>query len=304
MARLEDDPNDPAKKFFEIVATPEDTKLGMRYVKTEIIHVNAGGFAERNGVEVDDEIWEIDGVSFDSMTEKDKFTIFTTKRPITIKLKRPKYKDTYYELRCDAAKLGLKYNKTTITTIVPGGWAAQNGVLRGDKLIEVNGELFEKLDEQRIYDILRGKRPLIMQFKRPASVHIDQAALAESEAKVEASRDLNDITNGAKKEVKKQEKYGPHDMAWQKTGIQPTEIKPIAEIQAWQKAQKKTGTERTEIQPFAKWNGATQWSLRIENAKTGDDESGDDDEDHGDDWDADEEIAYAQEIAMHGDFRI
>lgn len=38
-----------------------------RQVKTEIVHVAPGGWAEVNKVEIDDEIWKVNGVGFPTM---------------------------------------------------------------------------------------------------------------------------------------------------------------------------------------------------------------------------------------------
>jgi len=179
---------DPALRFFEVTVEKEDGKLGFRYVNTEVVHVTPDSWAQKQGIEVDDEIMLINSTEVSGLTEKEKLDLFTGERPFTIKFKRPKYKDTYYELECNEAKLGFKYNKLTITSVVPDGWAERNGIVRGDQLIEVNRQLFELLDEQKIFDLLRGPRPLTMQFKRPAKVHIDQAALEEAEKKPELNR--------------------------------------------------------------------------------------------------------------------
>lgn len=174
-----DDPKDPAKIFFSAVVGPEVAKLGFRYVKTEVVHITPDSWAALAGVEIDDEIWEVCGEEFKQMTEEEKFQALTAPKPIDIKFKRPKHKDSYYEVLCDEKLLGLKYSNQTITSIVTGGFAERNGVLRGDQLLEVNGRLFEELNEAEIFAILRGPRPLTMQFKRPAAVHLDHEALYE-----------------------------------------------------------------------------------------------------------------------------
>ncbi len=50
---------DPAASYFELTPTADVTRLGMRYVKTEIVAVVEGGWAAENGVEIDDEIWAV-----------------------------------------------------------------------------------------------------------------------------------------------------------------------------------------------------------------------------------------------------
>ncbi len=133
------DPNyDPAQTYFEATVRPDNAKLGMKYVKTEIVSVVPGGWAQSAGVEVDDEIFEIAGQPVSAMTEKEKHTALTkTPKPFVIRFKRPLYKDTYFSVECNESKLGFKYNYITITSVVAGGWAEKNGVERGDQLIEV-----------------------------------------------------------------------------------------------------------------------------------------------------------------------
>lgn len=62
-------------------------------------------------------------------------------RPVTMLIKRPKFKDVYIEADADnmVKKLGVDFLDGTfcIHRIDPGGWAEQQGLKPGDMCIEV-----------------------------------------------------------------------------------------------------------------------------------------------------------------------
>ena len=185
---------DPALKYFNVVVGKDTQKLALRFVKTEIVQIIPGGWAESQGLEIDDEIWAVakgdcNDEDFDfgsfkgflEMSEEERVKALTQEKPLTIKIKRPEIKDSYMNFECHEKKLGLKYIRTTITSVTAGSWADQNKIEPGDQLIMVNDRLFESLSEDEILKILTGPRPLRMQFKRPAKEHKDQDAIEDKE---------------------------------------------------------------------------------------------------------------------------
>lgn len=189
-----DEDFDPAATYFELTAGKDVAKLGMRYVKTEIVHVVEGGWAAANKIEIDDEIWQVGGKDFVAMTEDERLKSLTAPKPITIKFKRPKIKDTYYQIDCHDIRLGMRYVRNTITEVKEGGWAIKNDVQVGDQLIQLNERLFEQLTEDQVLKILAGPRPLKLQFKRPAKEHTDNIAIKESQ-KIAGGNSLENKNN-------------------------------------------------------------------------------------------------------------
>jgi len=118
---------DPAESYFTIEVPTSVKALDMRVIKTEVCHVYKGGFAEQQGVEIDDEVWEVNGEFFGDIgkdpnyPEKDQTEEQVNafkQRPLTIKFKRPKYKDTYYEVEFGDKKIGVKYLDAVVTTVL------------------------------------------------------------------------------------------------------------------------------------------------------------------------------------------
>jgi len=207
-----DEEFDPANFYYELTAGKDVTKLGMRYVKTEIVSIAPGGWAEKNKIEIDDEIWEINGKSFVTMTQSQRLDALTGPRPLNLKFKRPKIKDSYYEIECHDVRLGMRYVRNTITEVKDGGWALKNGVKVGDQLIQLNDRLFESLTEDQVLKMLAGPRPLKLQFKRPASEHLDKVAIKEGEAMtnhgaaLEKPTETKNESDGAAKKEEPEEK--------------------------------------------------------------------------------------------------
>lgn len=56
------------------------------------------------------------------MPDDEKLKVLTGPKPLTIKFKRPKIKDTYYRIDCDSIRLGMRYIGTNITGVRDGGW--------------------------------------------------------------------------------------------------------------------------------------------------------------------------------------
>jgi len=183
--------------FFEKTLPTTAPKIGIKYVGVEIVKVVAGGWAESEKIEIDDELWEMEMKGTvgdnagggetaaevnaetkwkrcDQMTEKEKLAGFLQPRPIKIKFFRPYVKDSYYEreLPEEEMDLGME-NKYTdggdmrVDAITPNKWAEKNGVLVGDLIIQINGNLIAGLEQKEVDSKLKGERPLKVQFKRP-----------------------------------------------------------------------------------------------------------------------------------------
>lgn len=107
---LTEDPADPTKMSYEFECKGAKS-LGMRTVGSEIVHVLKDSWASIHKVEVDDEIVEIGGKLFDALTDAEKTDQLEDGAAKTIKFRRPKFKDSYYDVSCTEMKLGLKYFK-------------------------------------------------------------------------------------------------------------------------------------------------------------------------------------------------
>lgn len=79
-----------------------------------------GGWADRNGVELDDEIFEVAHKLFEPMTRQEKLAALQAARPITVKFKRPAIKDAYYTLTFNEEKLGMGFKGSRVSSCAPG----------------------------------------------------------------------------------------------------------------------------------------------------------------------------------------
>jgi hypothetical protein len=77
----DDADSDPALKFFDAVVPDSKEKLGMRFIGTEVVKVTDACWAAKSGVEIDDEIWAINGRAFKPMDETERFRALTQKKP-------------------------------------------------------------------------------------------------------------------------------------------------------------------------------------------------------------------------------
>ncbi|CAD7942519.1 unnamed protein product [Amoebophrya sp. A120] len=69
--------------------TLEELKLGMGFKGARVINVTPGGWAERSGVLINDEIAEVGGTGFSNLNDDQKIELFKKPRPFDIKFKRP-----------------------------------------------------------------------------------------------------------------------------------------------------------------------------------------------------------------------
>jgi hypothetical protein len=83
------------------------------------------------------------------------------------------------KLTCSARQLGVKFGKNLIVTAtVPGGWAAENEVLSGERITKVNGKRVKDCTEHDISFMLTNVRPL----------ELEVASVCEEESEIEAEK--------------------------------------------------------------------------------------------------------------------
>lgn len=188
---LIDDPNDPAASYYRLTAENPDKKLGFRFVKSEIVHVVPGGWAEKNGIEVDDEIMTLNERKFNDFTTAKAKSYIVDTRPLTIKFKRPKFKDSYLNVEYGGLYLsgnhGITLINNTVVDLANEGWGAT--VLQvGDQVIEIKEKTV--LDQKgrpnmTAHDIMTvlstasQENKILMTIKRPSPQHVDRNAIAE-----------------------------------------------------------------------------------------------------------------------------
>lgn len=165
--------DDPALKYFDCVLPADDTKLGLHIIGSEVVKVSPGSWAAVHNIEIDDEIWKIQGQRFGPMDDKSRFRALTQARPFTINFKRPLFRDIYLSRDWDDRSLGLKYWRETIGVITPGGWADRSGLQVGDTIFEIQGKEFRSLTVKQILELFTQQKPLNFVFKRPHPMHLD-----------------------------------------------------------------------------------------------------------------------------------
>jgi len=167
--------------YYTLIA--DEPKLSMKFNGVEITTVIPGGWAERNRVEVDDEIYEVGGQPFESMSRQEKLAALQAPRPISITFKRPAIKDSYYVVTLNEQKLGMGFKGAKVSSTQPGGWADRNGVFAGDEIAEIDGVGFNSLSDEAKVQAFKAPRPFDLKFKRPASVarRIDEVEAANKQ---------------------------------------------------------------------------------------------------------------------------
>lgn len=158
----------------------DEKKLGLKFSGVEITTVTEGTWAAKNMVEVDDEIVEIDGIEFGSLSRPERVTALQSNRPISIKFKRPIIKDAYFTVELHETKLGMGFKNARVSNVTPTGWASRSGVLVNDEIVEVNGIGFTGLSDEDKINQFRKPRPIDIRFKRPAKTQRGQALRGES----------------------------------------------------------------------------------------------------------------------------
>lgn len=157
----------PGDKYYTVKC--ESDKMGFKFNGVEITTVTKGGWAESNGIEIDDEIFEVNGKIFGGQTTEEQLRMLKGVRPLEIKFKRPIVKDSYYSLTVDGEKVGMGFRGATVARIVDGGWASKMGILQNDEIVEVNGKGFSQLSTQEQIAMFGLPRPIVIRLKRPAT---------------------------------------------------------------------------------------------------------------------------------------
>lgn len=140
----------------------------MKFHNVEITTVVEGFWADREGIEVDDEIVEVNGTMFGGLEAADQLKLLKQRRPLTIKFKRPIVKDSYYTVSLDADKVGMGFKGNRVSTVTKNGWAQNVGILTSDEIVEVNSTPFSQLKEAEKVALFKQPRPIGLKMKRPA----------------------------------------------------------------------------------------------------------------------------------------
>lgn len=164
--------------WYTLVSTEE--KLGLRFNGVEITTVSKDSWAAREGVEIDDEICEVNGVAFGGKSSTEQLDLLKGARPMSIKFKRPIVKDTYYELSLNEDKVGMGFKGSRVSTVRPEGWAARCGILVNDEIAEVNGTGFSQLKEAEKVKLFKMDRPITLKLKRPAATIHERVSRGET----------------------------------------------------------------------------------------------------------------------------
>jgi len=151
--------------YFEKELTEQT--LGLRFNGVEVTSLIPGRWAEKNGIEVDDEIFEVAGKAFAGLTRDERLkAIVEAPRPLRMKFKRPKAKDTYYEITLKERKIGMTMKGKYVKTVEGGGWADRNGVQVGDEIAELAGKGYAELTDEEKLKTFAGPRPINMKLVR------------------------------------------------------------------------------------------------------------------------------------------
>lgn len=164
-----------------------ETKLGLKFNDVEVTVVFEGGWAAKNGVEVDDEIYKVAGRDFRTMTKEEKVAaLLETPRPVAIVFKRPVYKDTYFEVTFTERKVGMTMKGKHVKTVESNGYSEKHGVQVGDEIAEIAGEAYSSLADADKWKIFQGQRPLIVKFVRRVQLTPEQIAAEKAKQASEA----------------------------------------------------------------------------------------------------------------------
>ncbi|CAD7936948.1 unnamed protein product [Amoebophrya sp. A25] len=159
-------PDMPGDRWYDVVC--EEKRLGLKFNGIEVTTIFDNSWAQRAGIEIDDEIHLVNGQKFYTMTREKKLEVLQGPRPLLIKLKRPEIKDAYYSLTLNELKLGMGFKGARIINVSPEGWAERSGVIVGDEIVEIAGTGFFSLTDDQKIDLFKRPRPFDIRFKRPA----------------------------------------------------------------------------------------------------------------------------------------
>lgn len=168
-----------------------EAKVGLKFNGPEVTTIVEGGWAERNGVEVDDEIYMVAGKPFKTMTNAERLKAFQeAPRPLEIQFKRPMLKDVYYSVNLTEKKIGMTMKGNFVKTVDPKGWGGVNGVQVGDEIAELAGEGYAQLTDEQRLQIFAGPRPIMLRFVRRNQLTVSalKAEKKEEELKQEQAK--------------------------------------------------------------------------------------------------------------------
>lgn len=189
-------PDHPQDEYFEL--TCDDKSLGVNVSGIEISSLEPGGWAEKAGLTVDDEIRKLNGVELVNLSRQEKLKMFRSKRPIQLSIKRPFLKDKYYSLSLEGedVSLGLGFRDDVISKVRPDGWAAKQRVKVGDVIVSVDGVEFRPATEQERVEVFKRPRPLKILLKRPAALLRDKDTKKHADRSVERLEKDGFLTRG------------------------------------------------------------------------------------------------------------
>lgn len=144
-----------------------EAKLGLKFNGVEITDVVSGSWADRVGVEVDDEFVTVGGKYFKDMNNEERLaSLVNATRPVEIKFKRPIIKDLYFVCTLHDRKIGMTMKGKYVKTVGDGGWADKQGVQIGDEIAELAEQGYAGLTDEERLKIFAGGRPLKIKFVR------------------------------------------------------------------------------------------------------------------------------------------
>ena len=164
--------------------------VGLAFNGCEITTIVPCGWAEANGIELDDEIYKVDGELFEGLSAEERTLLFSRERPLVVEFVRPELKDEYFTLNCnESGDLGFNLSGVHVHEVVglvgdksprpapyaidARGWAAQIGMRVHDEILAVNGKSLEPLtDIERAGLLADTPRPMTLRIKRYHPEHL------------------------------------------------------------------------------------------------------------------------------------
>ena len=199
--------------FFTKDVDAGQESMGVMLFGAEITSIFPGGWAEENGIELDDEIIAVNGVEFGGLSSEDREALFF-QRPLEVEFCRPVVKDEYFSVNCDQegelgfrlagvhvhSLDGLEEASPRVSPEISGDttqcWAARVGLRVHDEILSLNGKSLEGLSEARRRELLETMpRPLSIRVKRYHPLHLrkfGRMSQAERQAVSASAKDLNE----------------------------------------------------------------------------------------------------------------
>ena len=160
---------------------------------TEVVGVTPGGWAERSGVLLEDELYAINDEPYLAMDPHKKVVALMGNYPMKLTFKRPIVRDITMEIFLNAKKMGVTTRGTIITKIERGSWARRVGLLVGDELVEVDHTSFRhSLGAGARNSLFARPRPLRVLVKRTAETILNR--LREGKGIMVTREELDEMT--------------------------------------------------------------------------------------------------------------